>query len=54
MKKRIASILALVMLTAALFTGCKETCDICGESKDCETIEIFGEKITVCDDCMGY
>ncbi len=52
MKKRILAVVALVMLTATLFVGCsKKKCDLCGETKSCKTLELFGEKLNYCSDC---
>lgn len=33
-----------------LCSDCK-VCDLCGDVGECETLEIFGVEINVCDDC---
>lgn len=50
MKRKIAALLAMVVLAMTL-AGCgKFTCDLCGEEKTGKqhTNEVFG---TICDDC---
>lgn len=47
-------IIALLMLTCVLFTlvACNmQECDFCGEKKNCDTEEYYGEKIYICHDC---
>lgn len=57
MKKRTSKLITL-LCTLAIFAmclgGCKKVeCDICGETKKCQTKEVLGEKINVCDDCQA-
>ena len=52
--KKLISIAALTLIIATMFTACsKFTCDSCGEKKSGKkhTIELLGEKATICDDC---
>lgn len=56
MKKKIIVLLcatSTVLLLAAC--GSKFTCDLCGEEKSGKkhTTEVFGEEVTLCDDCYG-
>lgn len=53
MKKRIVALI-LATMTMLSLSGCgKFTCDACGKEKSGKkyTIELFGEKGTVCKDC---
>lgn len=57
MKKKSVRMVALAMIVAMMatcFAGCKKTCDMCGEKAKCETIELFGQKINICDDCSSF
>ncbi len=53
MTKRIA---AVILCVVAVFTlsscGKKVECDLCGETKTGTTKTVFGEKISVCNDCI--
>ncbi len=51
MKRVITLLLALCMMFALAACGAKAKCDVCGETKNCETIEVLGEKIHICGDC---
>ena len=51
MKRVVVLLLALAMIFSLAACGNK-TCDVCGESKKCDTIEVLGEKMNICDDCM--
>ena len=53
MKKRIIAAIFLAITALSLFTGCgkKVECDFCGEVKKCKTETIFGEEISICEDC---
>lgn len=57
MKKRTSKLVAFICTLAILamcLGGCKKVeCDICGETKKCQTMEVFGEKINVCNDCKA-
>lgn len=51
--RRICKIIFLMIIAITLF-GCSSfTCDLCSEEKTGKkhTSEIFGEKITICEDC---
>jgi len=52
MKKIIALTLVLCTLGVFALTGCGKKCDICGKSGGKEA-NIFGQKVYICDDCMG-
>ena len=52
MKRVVVLLLALAMIVGLAACGGKTTCDVCGESKKCKTIEVLGEKMNICDDCM--
>ncbi len=51
MKRVVVLLLALSMLFALAACSGKTTCDICGETKSCETIDVMGEKMNICSDC---
>lgn len=54
-RNKIGALFALFMLFTLLISGCAKefTCDFCDETKKSQahSIEIYGEKLTVCDDC---
>ncbi|MGN1048121.1 MAG: hypothetical protein ACI4QZ_05890 [Eubacteriales bacterium] len=55
MKKRIIAVLLYVITMLSLLTACggnKTECDFCGETKKCTTKSVFGEKVSVCSNCM--
>ena len=54
MKKRIlaAVLLALTVITATVGCGKKVECDFCGEVKSGKTRTIFGEEVSICNDCV--
>lgn len=55
MKKRIIGIILAVLTVLAFLTACggkKAECDFCGETKKCTTKTVWGESITVCNDCL--
>ena len=52
MKRVVVLLLALAMIFALAACGGKTTCDVCGESKKCDTIEVLGEKMNICKDCQ--
>ncbi len=57
MKKKSVRVVALAMIVAMMatcFAGCKKKCDMCGEKAKCETIELFGQEINICDDCSSF
>lgn len=46
-----------IMLAAAIATmlascGTKAECDFCGEEKTCKTKNVFGETVSICNDCL--
>lgn len=55
MKKRI---LITMMCCAMIFgghIGCgknTQVCDFCEEEKTCQTKNVFGEEVYICDDCL--
>lgn len=57
MKKRTSKLAALICTLAILamcLGGCKKVeCDFCGETKKCQTMEVFGEKVNICKDCKA-
>lgn len=53
MKKRVLIVMTCALMAACSLVGCKKTCDLCGEKGSCETMEILGEKVNICDDCMS-
>jgi len=53
-KKKIAAFLLLAVMTLSLLTGCAiHKCDFCGKTKICDTTEILGKTIYMCDDCKS-
>lgn len=52
MKKIIALTLVLCTLGAFALTGCGKKCDICGKGGAKEA-NIFGQKVYICDNCLG-
>lgn len=54
MKKRFLATILLVITVSTLFIGCgkKVECDFCGETKNGETKTVFGEEISMCNDCI--
>lgn len=54
-KSKIGILLALLMLFTMLISGCAKefTCDLCDKTQKSQahSVEIYGEKLTVCDDC---
>ena len=51
-KKMLAALLAAFMVLS--LAGCgKFTCDLCGKEKSGKkhTEEVFGQKVTICNDC---
>ena len=52
MKRVVVLLLALAMILALAACGGKTKCDVCGETKDCDTIEVLGEKMNICKDCQ--
>lgn len=53
MKRILALALCLLTLCICLIScGGAKKCDICEEEKtNCTTLEILGEKLTICGDC---
>ncbi len=45
-------LLALTVLTFFAACGKKVECDFCGETKTGTTKSVFGETVSVCNDCM--
>ena len=54
MKKRIiaTAFLALTLIALLAGRGKKVDCDFCGETKKGETKTVFGEEISICNDCL--
>ena len=44
-------ILCVAML---MVTGCgnKVVCDLCGDEKSGQTLQVFGHEVSACDDCI--
>lgn len=51
MKRVIALLLVLSVIFALAACSAPTTCDICGETKSCKTIEVLGQKMNICGDC---
>ena len=56
--KRLVSIFLALIITFTFpgaFTGCsKSECDFCGENTKVKTVDFFGEKIKLCNDCNSF
>lgn len=51
MKKSILAVIT-ALLISSLFISCKRgTCDVCGEEKVVQTVEILGQKAELCSSC---
>ena len=51
------TMITAIMLAAAIATmlascGTKAECDFCGEEKTCKTKNVFGETVSICNDCL--
>ena len=53
MKRIVALLLAVLMVFTLAACAGKTTCDICGEKKKCDTIEVLGQKVKICKDCQN-
>lgn len=51
-KKIIAALLCAVAVLAVVSCGKKVECDFCGETKNGTVKNVFGEKVSVCNDCI--
>lgn len=53
MKKKLLVIAATATILVMSLTGCKKEteCEACGELKKCDSYEILGEDVYMCDDC---
>ena len=53
MKKKLLVVAATVAVLVMGITGCKKEteCSSCGEVKKCDSYEILGEELWLCDDC---
>ena len=53
MKKKLGVLAAAVAVMAMGLAGCKKEteCSGCGEVKKCDSYEIMGEEVWMCDDC---
>lgn len=53
MKKKLLVLVAAVTVLLMGITGCKKEmeCEACGEVKKCDSYEILGEEVWMCDDC---
>lgn len=53
MKKKLLVLVAAVSVLVMGITGCKKEteCSGCGEVKKCDSYEIMGEEVWMCDDC---
>lgn len=53
--KNIITVLCVSALMLSLFAGCgkKTECDFCGEEKSCVTKTVYGEKMSLCNDCIA-
>lgn len=54
MKKKIVAMVLILAVLPSTLVGCKEKvkCDFCGEIARCETTEVWGEELYICDDCL--
>jgi ribosomal protein L32 len=51
--KRILVLLLVVVLCMSMLTACgAQECSICSEVKRGETIDMFGEEVHICNDCI--
>ncbi len=56
MKKKLTKVVVLasvLTMMAMNLVACASKCDLCGETGKCETLEIFGEKVKICEDCSS-
>lgn len=53
MKKKLLVLVAAVSVLVMGITGCKKEtkCEACEEIKKCDSYEIMGEEVWMCDDC---
>lgn len=53
MKKKLLVLAAAVTVLMMSMAGCKKEteCEACGELKKCDSYEILGEEVWMCDDC---
>lgn len=53
MKKKFLVLVAVVSVLIMGITGCKKEreCDACGEVKKCDSYDVLGEEVWMCDDC---
>ena len=54
MRNKIIALALMALTLVTMLVGCggnKTKCDFCGEEKKCTTKTIFGEEISICDDC---
>lgn len=54
MNKRIISLFLLTVVMMTFLTSCKKKveCDFCNHYTFCETKEVWGEEVHICDDCQ--
>lgn len=52
--KKLAKVMLVVGLMSMMFSACdkKVECSVCGETKSGTTKDIFGEKVSFCNDCV--
>lgn len=57
MKKKVFGVIAIAIITTAIFAGCTHsfTCGLCGKSvnESGHKYEILGQEVEICDDCYN-
>ncbi len=52
--KKLVALMLVGIISAFALVGCgSKECDLCGSTEGVEEYEILGEKLALCEDCMG-